>query len=61
MNRRIRFALHLGTSEKLSGEVEADETFIGGRARNMHRDIRARFALRRDWLTELSYLRKYHF
>ena len=26
----------------LSGEVEADETFIGGKARNMHRDVRAR-------------------
>jgi transposase-like protein len=26
---------------KLSGEVEADETFIGGKARNMHADKRA--------------------
>jgi transposase-like protein len=29
-------------SEKLSGEIEADETFIGGKARNMHVDKRAR-------------------
>jgi hypothetical protein len=36
MAHRIRFALHHGTIEKLSGEVEADETFIGGKARNMH-------------------------
>jgi transposase-like protein len=34
---RIRFALHAGSFEKmLSGHVEADETFIGGEARNMH-------------------------
>jgi transposase-like protein len=36
MMYRIRFALHTGSFEKLSGEVEADETFIGGKARNMH-------------------------
>jgi transposase-like protein len=33
---RIRLAMQTGTFEKLSGEVEADETFIGGKARNMH-------------------------
>jgi transposase-like protein len=34
---RIRFALHAGSFDKmLSGHVEADETFIGGEARNMH-------------------------
>ena len=26
-----------GSIEKLSGHVEVDETFIGGKARNMHR------------------------
>jgi len=37
LDHRIRFALHQGSFEKmLSGEVEADETFIGGKARNMH-------------------------
>jgi transposase-like protein len=36
MNHRIRFALGIGAVDKLSGEVEADETFIGGKARNMH-------------------------
>ncbi len=42
MDHRIRFALHQGSFEKLlSGEVEADETFIGGKARNMHPDKRA--------------------
>ena len=36
MMHRIRFALHGEFSGKFSGEVEADETFIGGKARNMH-------------------------
>src|SRR5229473_1451700 len=36
MDHRIRFALYSGSFEKLSGHVEADETFIGGKARNMH-------------------------
>src|SRR5580698_5134510 len=26
----------------VTGEVEADETFIGGKSRNMHKDVRAR-------------------
>jgi len=34
--QRIRLALQRGSLTKLSGEVEVDETFIGGRARNMH-------------------------
>jgi transposase-like protein len=36
LNHRIRMMLHDGSVEKLSGHVEADETFIGGLARNMH-------------------------
>jgi transposase-like protein len=42
MMHRIRFALHSGSFEKMSGHVEADETFIGGKARNMHVAKRAR-------------------
>jgi transposase-like protein len=42
MDHRIRFALGMEPVDKLSGEVEADETFIGGKARNMHKDVRAR-------------------
>jgi transposase-like protein len=38
---RIRLAMQSGTFHKLSGEVEVDETFIGGKARNMHKDKRA--------------------
>ena len=36
MLHRTRLAMQSGTFEKRSGEVEADETFIGGKARNMH-------------------------
>jgi len=38
---RIRLAMQDGSIEKFSGKVEADETFIGGRARNMHADKKA--------------------
>ena len=41
MMHRIRFALHSGSFKKLSGHVEVDETFIGGKARNMHASKRA--------------------
>lgn len=41
MLHRIRLAMQTGTFEKLSGEVESDETFIGGLAKNMHAHKRA--------------------
>jgi transposase-like protein len=41
MDHRIRFSLGMGPGNKLSGQVEADETYIGGKARNMHADKRA--------------------
>jgi hypothetical protein len=41
MDRRIRVALGMATPNKLTGEVEADETFIGQKARDMHASIRA--------------------
>jgi transposase-like protein len=43
MLHRIRLSMQdevLGS--KFSGEVEADETFIGGKARNMHKSVKAR-------------------
>jgi transposase-like protein len=42
LDHRIRFALGLGTTNKFSGQIEADETYIGGKARNMHKSKRAR-------------------
>ncbi len=43
MLHRIRLALQKGTIEKkLVGEVEADETFVGGKAKNMHQAKRQR-------------------
>src|SRR5579864_1340669 len=44
---RIRFAMHDGGSifRKLSGHVEVDETFIGGKARNMHSQRRRRLMI----------------
>lgn len=40
MDHRIRAAMKTGSFEKMKGEVEADETFIGGLARFMHKDRR---------------------
>ena len=37
MLHRIRTAMQSGTFEKLNGEIEADETYIGGKAENMHK------------------------
>ena len=42
MAHRLRLALKDGGFSLLSGEVEADETFIGGKARNMHISKRQR-------------------
>ncbi len=42
MDHRIRLALGMGPGPKFTGEIEADETFIGGKARNMHAGKRAR-------------------
>lgn len=42
MLHRIRLAMQTGTFDKLNGAVEVDETFIGGKARNMHKRDRAR-------------------
>jgi transposase-like protein len=43
MLHRIRLAMQdEGHGGKLGGEVEIDETFIGGKARNMHKDRKAR-------------------
>jgi transposase-like protein len=36
MLHRIRHAMAVGSFQRFSGEVESDETFIGGKAENMH-------------------------
>src|SRR5688572_16529574 len=43
---RIRTAMQVGSIEKLSGTVEADETYVGGSATNMHKDKRERLKLK---------------
>jgi len=37
MLHRIRLAMQEGKFTKLDGTVEADETFVGGKAKNMHK------------------------
>ena len=41
MLQRVRLALEDGTFNRMKGEVEAEETYIGGKARNMHKDRKA--------------------
>jgi transposase-like protein len=43
MDHRIRYALHRGSFDALlSGEVEADESFFGGKAKFMHKGDKVR-------------------
>ena len=42
MLHRIRLAMQTGSFDKLDGEVEIDESFVGGKAINMHPAKRAR-------------------
>lgn len=42
MLHRIRLAMQSGSFDKLDGEVEVDEAFIGGLAKNMHKIERKR-------------------
>src|SRR6202790_3496832 len=42
MLHRVRLAHQTGTFAKFSGEVEADETFIGGKQANMHLEKKMR-------------------
>jgi transposase-like protein len=45
MLHRIRLAMQVGGFVKFGGEVEVDETFIGGKARNMHKSKRERLGI----------------
>jgi transposase-like protein len=40
MDHRIRLAMKAGSIMKMDGVVEADETFVGGLSKNMHKDRR---------------------
>jgi transposase-like protein len=51
MLQRLRLALQDGSLVKIGGkgsEVESDETFVGGRAKNMHASRRAQFKAARE-------------
>jgi hypothetical protein len=45
MLHRLRLALQAKDGGKIGGEVEVDETYIGGKARNMHKAKRARLGM----------------
>jgi hypothetical protein len=53
MLHRIRLAWNAGSIDKMTGEVEADETFIGGLARNMHKDKKTKSWVR-AWPVKLQ-------
>ena len=52
MLHRIRLAMRTKSFRKLDGEVESDETFIGGKARNMHKHIREKKILGRGTVSK---------
>lgn len=43
---RVRLAMQNGSLEKLSGDIEADNTYIGGLSKNMHKSKRERLQTR---------------
>jgi hypothetical protein len=45
MLHRVRLAMQSGTFDKLSGQVESDETFVGGKVANMHLDKKTRLRM----------------
>jgi hypothetical protein len=45
MLHRLRLAIHAKSFDKMNGQIEADETFIGGKARNMHASKRKRLGI----------------
>jgi transposase-like protein len=44
MLHRLRMLMHEDDESPLSGEIEMDETFVGGKAKNMHKSKRAKLA-----------------
>jgi transposase-like protein len=56
MLHRIRLAMQTKTFGKLGGDVEIDETYIGGKARNMHASKRARIGTHSRWAGKVAVL-----
>lgn len=54
MLSRLRLALQGEDGGKLGGDVEVDETYIGGKARNMHPAKRARFKAARGMVNKTA-------
>jgi transposase-like protein len=48
MLHRLRMLMHEDDGSPLSGEIEMDETFVGGKAKNMHAAKRAKAIKRAD-------------
>ena len=44
---RIRLAMQTGSFDRLDGEVEVDETFVGGKTKNVHKTVKVRKGLDR--------------
>lgn len=46
---RVRLAMTVGSIEKLSGEIEVDETYVGGKSKNMHAKKRKELKMTRGY------------
>ena len=46
MLHRIRLAMQAKSFTKINGDVEVDESYIGGKSRNMHKSKRARIGMK---------------
>lgn len=54
MLHRIRLAMQTESFGKIGGEVEVDETYIGGKSRNMHKDRRERMIQGTGWAGKVA-------